>query len=160
IQYSRPLNLRILGKAEAGTPRQQMRARNNPGTAVFDGCLLQIEENREDRARPLQHIPMQVVASVPGQSQGGVIMAIGEEFDMGSEESFQRLENLRAGERLAKRSPPIPEVGYAYHPPLLVPHDRRDLLSDMLPDGFPDLRYGLGREMFRQFEKAVMTEKM
>src|SRR5262249_35754669 len=118
------------------------------------------EQNCKDRTRPLQHVPMRVVGSVPGQPQRGMVMAIGDEFGIRPEERFQRFEDLCTGKRLAERRASIPGVEDTQDAAVVVSNYGRTLLLNMLPDGLFELHDGLGGQGIRQLEKAVMAEKL
>ena len=76
-----------------GDAGEVMRSGYNAGTSIFKGGFFEVKDDGVDVARPLPDIAVEIRAFVViRRAQGGVVVAVGEDFDIGSQERFERVE--------------------------------------------------------------------
>ena len=89
---------------------------------IFQRRLLQVENHRRQPLSPLHDIAVEVVAALGGDIQGGVVVAVLDNFDMGSPKRLQRIQHLRAGRHLAEDRRPVHHLREPHHLVVRVAH--------------------------------------
>ena len=136
---------------------EMVRSWNQPGTSVFDRRFLKVEDNREDRTRPLTHISVKAVIGLRRCSKRGVVVSIFDQVDVWTEYADQWADDLVAGDRFKKDRIPIDEVRDPYDVPRLISYNGFDLVLDVLPYRLLELVDALRRKD-SELEVAGVTE--
>src|SRR5262245_25223340 len=85
VEDSRLADRLVIGNAGGGEAGEEVRARDDTGAAVPQGRLLQVEDDGDDGAGPLQDVAVEVIGPFFREPQGGVVVAVGDELDVRAE---------------------------------------------------------------------------
>ena len=81
---------------------EQMGAGHNKSAAIVQCRFLEVEEHRNQTAAPLYAVAMEFAFVGLSEIEGGVVVAVLDDFDIGSKEGLEGVEQRGMGCRLAE----------------------------------------------------------
>ena len=148
----------VNGHVDAG---EVVRAGHDAGATIFNRGFFEVKNDRKNIARPLLDIAVQGIALVfPRGSQGRVIVAVGEDFDIRPQKRFERVERERMRGGFSENRRAVHQRGNTHGPPILV--------ADKGFDFAVEIGHNRGLQVFdqvrgqpvRQAQKSVVPKEL
>ena len=144
-----------------GGAGEVMRSGNDTGASIFEGGFFEVKDDGVDVARPLSDIAMEICAFVVRCcAQGGVVVAVGEDFDIGSQKRFEWVERVWMRDCFSKDRRAVHKGRDAHGAAILIAHDGFDFAVNV----FHNSRFQVFNHFFWQkvwkTEKTVVSEEL
>ena len=111
-----------------------MRSGYNAGASIFEGGFFEVKDDGVDVARPLSDIAVKIRAFVVlCRAQGGVVVAVGEDFDVGSQKRFEWVERVWMRDCFSKDRRAVHKGRDANGAAILIAYDGFDLRGQYRP---------------------------
>ncbi len=139
---------------------QQVGTGYELGAAVVEVGFFEVEDDGGQRLGPLGDVAVEAVGVLGSEVEGGVIVAVFDDFDIGAQDGFERVEDREAGGDLAEDGVIAShDLGEAHGGAVGAADDGLDFVFEVGPDSGFEVFYGFSGERVRQFEETVVAEK-
>ena len=118
-----------------GDAGEVMRSGYNAGASIFEGGFFEVKNDRKNIACPLLDIAMKIRAFVVlCCAQGRVVVAVGEDFDIGSQKRFEWVECEWMRDCFSKDRCAVHKGRNANRPTILIAYDGFDFAVNVFHD--------------------------
>lgn len=155
--YDPGLPVDVVQVVEAG---QQVRTGDELGAAVIEMGFFEVENDRGQWLAPLSDVAVEVVGIFRCQVEGGVVVAVFDNFDVGAKDGFQGVEDGRTGGDSPEEGIlAIQNLGDAHGATIGAADDGLDFFFEFGPYGGFELFYSFPGQGIGQFEETIVAKK-